>query len=77
MSGPPSEGRWLCLALFNNGAGFPNSPINPGSQGYGQFSFELIGTTTVAIDPSGVPEPATYALLAVGLSLIAIRKGAR
>ncbi len=61
------------LALFNNGAGFPNSPINPGSQGYGQFAFELIGTTGV----SGVPEPATYAMLAAGLGLIALRRGIR
>ena len=61
------------LALFNNGAGFPNSPINPGSPGYGQFTFQLTGTT----GPTGVPEPATYAMLAAGLGLIVLRKRAR
>ena len=68
-----SNDNATALALFNNGSGFPTSTIANKAQGYGQLAFELTGTTGA----SAVPEPATCAMLAAGLGLIALRKKGR
>jgi hypothetical protein len=52
------------IARWDQGSGMtPNTPVN--SSGFNQYAYQVIGTT--------VPEPGALALLAVGLSLIALK----
>jgi len=51
------------IARYNGSGMTPDTPVD--SSGFNQYAFQVIGTT--------VPEPGTLALLAVGLSILAIK----
>jgi hypothetical protein len=51
------------IARFNASGGTPDTPVN--FSGFNQYAFEVIGTDS--------PEPGTLALLAAGLSILAVK----
>lgn len=53
------------IARFNASGMTPDTPVD--SSGFNQYAFQVIGTT--------VPEPGPLALLALGLSILAVKTG--
>jgi type IV pilus assembly protein PilY1 len=72
----PTE-RGALLSLFNVGAeiyslGQSANDRNGNTPGYSTFIFGFKGVGGVIVDPGGVPEPATWAMLIAGFGMVGV-----